>query len=406
VTDMPSGLDTIAKKPDHVPDHLVFDFDMFEDPRIRDDVQLGYMSLHRDAPDIFWSPRDGGRWMATRYEDVCAIAIDTETFSSKGQTAAREEGELPLPPQTMDPPEHLRYRLLLMKFLSAKSLKQQQGFVRDLAIDLIEKLKGRNNCEFRKEIAVVLPVTVFMTIMGWDTSRLYDMVSWVPNITDGRSPEVRVTAFTRMSEFVSQVVKDRIAHPGNDPISLLLDSEVDGKKLDPQQVEQMTHLLFLAGLDTVTNAMTFSMHHLASDPALQDRLRAHPEDIPKAVEEFLRRFSFVITYRRVTKDTVYKGVFMKEGDLINCSLPGGSNDPRIVACPEKIDIDRKGAPNLAFNTGPHACVGAPLARAELRILLEEWFARMPNVSLAPGYVAPRLGGSIAKIERLDLVWDN
>jgi len=405
VTDVSTDLDVLAEKPDHVPDHLVFDFDMFEDPRLKDDVQLGYMSLHRDAPDIFWSPHDGGRWMATRYEDVCAIATNTEIFSSKSQTA-REEGELPLPPQTMDPPEHLRYRLLLMKFLSPKSLKHQQSFVRELAIELIEKLKDRNSCEFRKEIAVVLPVTVFMTIMGWDTSRLYDMVSWVPNITDGRSPEIRVAAFTRMSEFVSQVVQDRIANPGDDPISLLLASEVDGKRVNPQQVEQMTHLLFLAGLDTVTNAMTFSLHHLATDHALQDRLRAHPEDIPKAVEEFLRRFSFVVTYRRVTKDTVYKGVFMKEGDLINCSLAGASNDPSIVDNPAIINIDRKGAPNLAFNTGPHACVGAPLARTELRILLEEWFARMPNVSLAPGYVAPRIAGSIAKIERLDLVWDH
>jgi len=405
MTQVSNRTTTIAVKPDHVPDHLVFDFDMFDDPRLKDDVQLGYMSLHRDAPDIFWSPRDGGRWMATRYEDVCAIATDAATFSSKGQTAGREDGELQLPPETMDPPEHLRYRLLLLKFLSPKHLKRQQGFVRELAIDLIEKLKGRNSCEFRKEVAVVLPVTVFMKIMEWDTSRLHEMVSWVPNITDGRSPEVRVAAFARMAEFASKVVQDRIAHPGNDPISMLLASEVDGKQLDPRRVEEMTHLLFLAGLDTVTNAMTFCLHYLATDHALQDRLRAHPEDIPKAVEELLRRFSFVVTYRRVAKDTVYKGVFMKEGDLINCSLAGGSNDPHVVDNPEKVDIDRKGAPNLAFNTGPHACVGAPLARTELRILLEEWLARMPNASLAPGFVAPRHRGSIAKIERLDLVWE-
>jgi cytochrome P450 len=244
-----------------------------------------------------------------------------------------------------------------------------------------------------------------MTIMKWDTSRLHEMVSWVPNITDGRSPEVRGAAFAKMSAYVSEVIEDRMAHPGNDPISLLLNSEVDGVRLDPDRVKEMTHLLFLAGLDTVTNAMTFAMHYLATDPALQDRLRAHPEDIPKAVEELLRRFSFVVTYRRVAKDTVFKGVFMKEGDLINCSLAGGSNDARIVDNPAVVDIDRKGAPNLAFNTGPHACVGAPLARAELRILLEEWLARMPNVSLAPAYVAPRHTGSIAKIERLDLVWD-
>ena len=395
---------SMAAKPAHVPDHLVFDFDIFHDERIKDDVQLGYMSLHRDAPDIFWTPRNGGHWMATRFDDVTAIATNPVIFSSVGQSHAREEGELPLPPQNMDAPDHMRHRLLLLKFLSPRNLKEQQPFVRRLAIELIDSLKGRSACDFRKEIAVVLPVTVFMTVMKWDTSNLHEMTSWVHDVVNGDDPAIRGSAFIKMSQFLRTVIEERIAHPDDDPISILLGSEVNGEPLTPQRVQEMANLLFTAGLDTVTNAMTYAMQYLATDLAMQQRLRARPQDIPAAVEEFLRRFSFVATTRRVTKDTELSGVKLRAEDRITCSLAAASNDERVIPHPQEVDLDRSKCPHVAFNTGPHACVGAPLARAELGILLEEWLARMPDVSLAPGFKAVVRGGPVATIEALDIVW--
>lgn len=395
-----------VEPPSHVPAHLIFEFDYFHDERLKSDLQKGYMSLHRDAPDIFWTPYNGGHWMATRFADVTSVGTQPKIFSSVGQgIPPRTEGQsLALPPQDMDAPDHLRHRLLLLKFLSPKDLKLQEPYVRRLAIELIEGLKGRDSCDFKKEIAVVLPVTVFMTMMQWDLSRLQEFVGWVHDIIGTDDPARRFPAFMAMSKYLSGVIQEKLATPGDDPISILLASEVDGAPITPERVQQMANLLFTAGLDTVTNAMTFTMQYLASNPVMQQRLRANPDQIKDAVEEFLRRFSFVNTQRRVTEDTVLNGVTLKAGDHIMCSLAAASNDDRSVSCPEQVDLDRDKCPHVAFMTGPHNCVGAPLARTEMRVLFEEWLLRMPDVALAPGFEPVTRGGSVMSLERLDIVW--
>ena len=395
-----------AEPPPHVPTDRIFDFDLFHDERLIDDIQLGYMSLHRDAPDVFWTPRNGGHWMVTRFADVTEIGTRPELFSSvnRGVPPVPEGRSLPLPPQDMDAPDHMRYRLLLLKFLAPKNLKKQEPFVRNLAIDLIEGLNGRSACDFKKEIAVVLPVTVFMTMMQWDSSRLYELVSWVHDVVGSDEPVRRFAAFQDMSAYLHDIIQRRMADPGSDPISVLLASEVRGEIVTPERVQEMANLLFTAGLDTVTNAMTYTMYHLARDTEMQQRLRAHPEQIGRAVEEFLRRFSFVSTVRRVTEDTVFRGVELRAGDHIVCSLAAASNDERSVPHPERVDLDRPQCPHVAFMTGPHTCVGAPLARTELRVLLEEWFKRMPDIALAPGFRPTTRGGAVASIDRLEIVW--
>ena len=398
------GFPSVAR-PSHVPEELVFDFDIYHDERIKDDIQGGYMSLHRDAPDVFWTPRNGGHWLATRFDDVKTIGENPEIFSSVGQNfGPTAGGELPLPPQNMDAPDHMRYRLLLLKFLSPRDLKKQEGFARRLAIELIEKLAGRNSCDFKKEVAVVLPVTVFMTMMQWDHSRLYEMIGWVHDVIGSEDQAVRAAAFERMSAFLQGVIQDRLASPGDDPISVLLASKVDGQPVSPQRVLEMCYLLFTAGLDTVTNAMTYSMHYLATDPAMQQRLRANPGQLPQAIEEFLRRFSFPNTVRRVKQDVTLGGARLKAGDVVICGLAAASNDDRKVPHPGKIDLDRPSSPHVAFMAGPHTCIGAPLARTELRVLFEEWFKRMPDVSLAPGFKPVTRGGGVPQIDALQIVW--
>jgi len=398
--------DELSPKPDHVPDHLVFDFDVYKDPRIKDDIQKGLMSLHRDAPDVFWSPRYGGHWMATRFDDVTTVGTNPAIFSSRSQTIIPvEEGQEPFfAPQSMDAPDHIRHRLLLLKFLAPKHLKQQEPFVRKLAIELIEKFKATGGGDFKKEVAVFLPVTVFMTMMQWDTSRLYEMTRWAHDILSSDDNDARLGAYDSMNNFIASFVQDKIENPGDDPISLLLDSEINGEPVTPQRVREMAALLFQAGLDTVTNAMTYMLYYLAQDQAMQHRLRSEPDKIPDAVEEFLRRFSFVVTVRRLTQDYQLGDAPLKAGERIFCALGAASNDERSVSHPELVDLDRPKCPHVAFMAGPHNCVGSPLARLELRVLLEEWLARMPDVSLAPGFKPVTHGGAVATIDRLDLVW--
>jgi len=391
--------------PDHVPQHLVADFDYWTDPLTPPDVQFAIVNkLHGPLPDIFYTPHNGGHWMVSRMEHVRKVVTDAENFASSGSANSTPGVELRLPPQDMDPPDHIKYRKLLLQFLAPKDLSKQAPHVLALCNRLIDGLASRNGCDFKEEIAVPLPVSIFMAIMDWDISRLREFVGWTIDIIASNDIERMAASWPKLQAFLADQVAQRQANPGNDPISLLLASKVDGVPLTPQRVQEMSTLLFTAGTDTVTNALTFVMLHLARDLEFQRHLRQHPEDIDVAVEELLRRYAFVNVHRRVANDVVFEGVQMRKGDRITISLAAASNDSQWVDNPQKVDLSRGRCPHVAFNTGPHACIGAPLARLELRIFLAEWLRRMPEVRLADGFVPAPRGGSVMSIESLDIVW--
>ena len=398
----------LAPIPAHVPEHLVFDFDIYHDPRIKEDIQKGHMQLHDEAPDIFFSPRNGGYWIVTRFAEAKYIMTNPQLFSSARAFVRPTPPEkyVPLVPIHLDAPDHMKYRLLLLKFLNLtpKEVKMWEPIARDLINELIDGLKGRNTCEFRSEIAVPMPVKLFLGVLQWDKDRFRDFNRWVDEILGSEDLSKIQPAYAAMNQYLTELIQSRVEKPGDDPVSMLLASEVNGERLSVKRVHEICNLLFVAGLDTVANAMNFIMYHLAQNPDVQQRLRAEPERVPAAVEEFLRRYAFVNTPRRVVEDTEVSGVKFKAGDTVVCSFAAASNDPRSVPNPEKLDLDRPASPHLAFNTGPHNCAGATLARLELRIFLQEWLKRMPDVRLAPGFVPQTRGGSVMGLMSLQIEW--
>jgi cytochrome P450 len=391
--------------PGHVPPHLVLDYDIWSEPTLPPDIQFAIVNrLHHGVPDIIYTPRNGGHWMLSRMDHVTKLVRDAETFSSAGSSSLPEALDFRLPPQDMDPPEHMKYRKLLLQFLAPKDLSKQAPHVRELCVRLIDGLAGRRGCNFKADIAVPLPVSIFLAIMDWDVTRLREFVGWTIDIISSNDLARVERALPQLRAYLDGEIARRQANPGDDPISLLLASEVDGTPLSPLMVQQIATLLFTAGTDTVTNALTFVMAHLAQHPDLQRRLRDHPEDIDVAVEELLRRYSFVNISRRVTRDVIFEGVEMRAGDRVTASLAAAGNDARWVDEPERVDLSRGRCPHVAFNTGPHACIGAPLARLELRIFLNEWLQRMPDVRLADGFMPKQRGGAVMGLESLEIVW--
>lgn len=391
--------------PDHVPAHLVADFDVWTDPLAGPDLQLAITDkLHGQLPDIFYTPRNGGHWMISRMDHARKVVTDAETFASSGSIEMPGIPDFRLPPQDMDPPDHLKYRKLLLQFLAPKDLSKQAPHVLALCNRLIDDLADRTSCDFKEAIAVPLPVSIFMAIMDWDLARLREFVGWTIDIISSNDLARMTASWPKLQAFLTEEVARRQAQPGDDPISLLLASRVDGELLTPKRVQEMATLLFTAGTDTVTNAMTFFMLHLARNPEFQRHLRDHPEEIDVAVEELLRRYSFVNTKRRVARDVVFEGVQMRKDDKVTVSLAAASNDSRWVDDPERVDLSRGRCPHVAFNTGPHACIGAPLARLELRIFLTEWLRRMRDVRLADGFTPMPRGGGVMSIESLQIVW--
>lgn len=398
----------LVEPPPHVPPNLVYDFDIHTDERLFVDPHEAYTALHRHAPDIFYTRTSGGYWIATRFDDVTEIMMTPELFSNRATLDPVDENtDYFLPPQDMDAPYHMKYRLLLMKFLSPRVIKAMESSIRQLVVELIEPLESRNSCHFVSEVAIPLPVQMFMSLMGMDIGRYRQYADWVHTIMGGgeiRTREAQFAAMQAVNEDIDKLIEARIAAPGSDAVSILLASEVDGKKLTKKRVHEMCNLLFLAGLDTVTSAMSFIIRHMATHHDIQDRLRADPKKIPAAVEEFMRRITFVTVPRLVTRDTVFRGVEMKAGERLMCSLTAASNDPRKTDHPMEVDLDRPSSPHLAFNTGPHSCAGVHLARMELNIFLEEWLKRMPNVSLPPGFKPRFRAGSTLAMDELDIVW--
>jgi cytochrome P450 len=269
---------------------------------------------------------------------------------------------------------------------------------------LIDELEGQRSCEFRSAIAIPLPSRMFVRMMDLDRDRYREFAGWVDAITAGGDRGQIGPALAGLRTYVSEVIQQRLGKPGEDPVSHLLGSGIDGCPLTVQRVHEMCCFLFLAGLDTVTKALTFIMNWLARHPEQQQALRADPSTIPDAVEELLRRLTFVNLARRLTRDYTLSGVALRQDETLICSLAGASNDDRHFDCPEMVDFTRGVVPHLAFSTGPHACPGAPLARTELRIFLGEWLRRMPDVRIAPGFVSRGRGGMVMGMEELQLVW--
>jgi hypothetical protein len=172
--------------------------------------------------------------------------------------------------------------------------------------------------------------------------------------------------------------------PRDDIISLLWQTEIDGKPMTVELMEDYCVLLFIAGLGTVINGMGFAIRHLALHPELQDQLRAQPELIVEAAEEMLRRYSFTIPMRRVAHETTLAGWKMMPGEWLALYYPGADLDPREFAVPEAFDLERENKVHLAFGAGPHRCLGSHLARMELRVALEEWHRRIPEYRIADG----------------------
>ena len=177
------------------------------------------------------------------------------------------------------------------------------------------------------------------------------------------------------------------------------------RKLTDDELKSICFLLFIAGLDTVANAISFSMNFLAKDPAMQAKLAAEPESIRDFVEEALRRFSPVNGSRMVKKDFEYGGVLFKAGDMVCTSQPLAGLDERANPDPMTFDITRKERQHTAFSVGPHLCVGHYLARNEMRIFLEEWLQRIPRFRPAPDVKPKPRAGKVMSIKHVEVEWD-
>ena len=412
-----NALSPIAPKPDHVDEAAVCDFDMFMDPGLIANPHERIRELLRDAPKVFWTPRNGGHWVVMGHQENYAASRDTETFSSEmfsremiAQFMAMlppEAGHIPTPtPINLDPPDHTKFRAPLNSAFSPKAMMARKEEVRALANELIDKVIDQGHCDFIPDIAEPLPVQVFLKLMGLPLERSAEFRQLVHDFMQPMTgPLDAVTRMRNVADSMKDVIEARREDRRDDLISLLWGTEIDGQPMTFETMEDFGVLLFIAGLDTVINGMGYGIRHIAENPELQKELRGNPKLIVEAAEELLRRYTFTVPSRRVAKDVEFGGWQMKQDDKLMLYLPGADLDEREFADPERFNLGRENKVHVAFGVGPHRCLGSHLARIELQVIYEQMLARLPEFRIDAEKGQKFHGGNIIAIDSLPLRWD-
>ena len=377
-----ASLSPAVAQPPHVPDALVYDFDLFKDAGLLADPHERVLDMVKTAPPIFWTPRNGGHWMLLSHQANFEASRDIETFSSevipqtqiKAMMAQMPPGSPHIPqpiPINVDPPEHTKYRAPLNRAFAPRAIADLKDSIRSLAHELIDRVVDNGQCEFMSAIAEPMPVQVFLKILGLPLAEQDAYRELVKDhLADTTDQSNVVRKLLKITGSMRPTLLARRDQPRDDLISLLWQTEVDGKPTTLEDMENYCVLLFIAGLDTVMNGMGHGVRHLAMHPELQAELRADPELVADATEELLRRYTFTVPPRRVNKDVVFQGVDMKLNDKAVLYLPAADLDSAEYPEAERFNMRREAKAHIAFNAGPHRCLGSHLARVELQIICE------------------------------------
>jgi len=392
----------VAPRPGIPAGHIV-DFDYFRpEAEPGEDVYVALKRLH-DAPDVTWTPRNGGHWMVTRADDIRWVRATHEIFSHEEIMIPRGATSTKMPPVTADPPMLARYRAVLNPAFTPTRIGALAGQARDVAIELIERFKPLGRCEFVEDFARVMPVVVFLGIMDLPAERRAEFVTWGGSgVTD---QETRNRNAAAVASYLAGMIDQRAKNPGPDLLSRIAQWRNNPRCESESEVMGMAMVTFVGGLDTVANMMSFAARHLATDPAARRRLIDDPALIPNAAEEYIRRHGLTMTSRLIRQDVARKGVTMRAGEMLLVIDALAGIDERAWPDPMTIDYGRDTRGHDTFGNGPHKCVGEHLARMELAIFIEEWLKRIPDFRVEPERPAVTHAGPVIGMRQLGLRWD-
>jgi cytochrome P450 len=392
--------------PAHVPADLVRPFDYHQDPDFLSDPHLAFERI-RDQR-VFFSPRYGGYWVLTRAEDIRLAFQQPDIFSSREFSIPTGIYPRVLRPLSLDPPDHGTYRQPLAPLFAPNSVARREKELRGVCADLVEGFAGDGKVDLVAGLARPFPTTVFVSILGLPVAEAPVFEQWNHDLLHAYDePERRQQAAKNILSYLDDLVGRRMAEgplAGEDLFSVLLKAKVSGRALTHDELLDYAFMLFIAGLDTVTASLGFSLHCLATRPDLQVQLASGQSLVSAAVEEFLRAYSIINTARVVTQDASFAGVEMRAGDRVLLSTPLAGRDPYEVDQADQIVLDRQVNRHLAFGAGPHRCLGSHLARLELRIALEELLRRVRAFRLQDGAEVVRHGGGALGIDQLPVCW--
>ncbi len=385
--------------------------------------------LRREAP-VYWYDRPGVGpfWAITKYDDIQRISRDPETFISSQRLVVRSAGSgdggandpsLTMPNLiNMDPPEHGKYRSAANRRFSPRGMRLLEDRIDEIAEDvvdqaaahLINQLTDRREADFVRDVAAKMPMAAICELLAVERESWEDIFRWTNEFIGSEDPEYQQGRTRRqtwqdgmrglMGYFTAHIERKR-REPDDSVITTLIEAEIDGEPMSDEEILSYAILLILAGNETTRNATSGGMHALIEHPEQFELLRSAPEHLDSAVEEMLRWTSPVVHFARtVTTDTEIRGVPIRAGETLAMWYPSANRDEDVFEQPEVFDITRSPNEHLAFGGfGEHFCLGANLARLEMRAVFRHVMQRLDKIE-QNGEMERLTSGLIGGIKRL------
>ena len=348
----------------------------------------------RDNAPAYWDPSaDGGLWGVTRYDDIMEIAKNPDTFCS-GKSSRPERGYWVPSMINLDEPLQKRRRNIVNRGFTPRRVQDQEQKLRTLTTKLIDDVIEQGECDFVRDVARWIPMVAIGDMLGVEPEDHEQLLEWSDGLLGGGAVAEIEDDKERMAKQLSYpeeyfayqaaIIADRKVNPRDDLTSLLVTSEVDGEKLNDEEILQESLLILIGGDETTRHVMTGGLEQLILNPGEKQKLIGDPSKIERGVEEMLRWVSPIVNMNRtLTRDTELHGEKLREGDRVLLLYPAGNRDERAFDDPDTFQVERWPNRHVAFGGyGVHHCLGASLARLELKILFEEVLTRMPDIHFA------------------------
>jgi len=378
---------------------------------VADDPSETYRELRERCPVARSTSPDMPCVYLFDYESVSWAFRHPEVFSSSAEALSIGQ-EQPLIPVQVDPPLHTSYRRLLNRSFIPKRIAELEPDVRSLVNGLLDGFIDAGSCDFHEQFATPLPSTIFLRLMGLPQEDLATFLQWRddtvrPAVDPGDfegAAAIRASAGKAISSYFQTAIDSAREAPADGLLSELVHADLEGRPLTGDELLGICHLMLLGGLDTVTATLDCMVVYLAGHPERRRQLAEDPSLIPAAVEELLRHETPVMLVPRVVKQgTTMSGVELHPGDPVMLVIGAANGDESVFDDPDEVDYSRDLNRHMAFGGGNHKCLGAHLARLELRVALEELHRRIPDYRI-PNDAEIHFSPGIRQPDSLPLIW--
>ncbi len=370
-----------------------------------------YRWLREHAP-VYWD-QTSRLWVLSRYDDIVQVSKNPEVFSAAQGVLPESDAIVSI--VCMDDPRHLRLRKLVNRGFTPRMVGMLEPKIRALTNEILDGIAARGTCDLVREVAVPLPLYIIAEMLGIpreDFPRFHNWSDRLINVAGNYEDMAKVTdamtAYNEYGTYLQEIFAARRREAREDLTGILVAAQQDGmlaedeEAMENDEIVMFMTLLLVAGNETTRNAIAGGMLALMEHPDQFALLRRHPEVIDLAVEEILRYVTPIICFRRtVTQPAEIRGQAVAPGDRVLMLYQSANRDEAVFTDPDRFEVTRDPNPHLAFGIGAHFCLGANLARAELRIMVEALVERFPDMRVAPGATPERMASTLVRgIRRL------